>query len=73
MRTLISESSTVLETSRQVIDGAILAVNVRLDTMYDGVQTAFREIHANNAGYDSIIEARGADGGRKRRIGIGAI
>ena len=62
MRGLIGESSAVLEESKKVINGAIIAVNARIDTMYTGVQTEFTALHVKNAGYDAIIEARGAGG-----------
>ena len=55
MRTLIEQSGTALETSTQIISGAILAVNARLDTMSTNLHTAFQEIHAKHAAYDSII------------------
>ena len=71
MRALIGESSTVLEDSRKMINGAILAINARLDTMYEGMQTAFRAIHTKNVGYDAIIKARGA-GGKGAKGGSGS-
>ena len=71
MRTLIGESSTVLEESKKVINGAIIAVNARIDTMYTGVQTEFTALHVKHAGYDAIIEARGA-GGKGGKGGSGS-
>ena len=53
-RTLIEQSGTVFETSKQIINGAILAVNARIDTMSTNLQTTFQKIHAKHATYDSI-------------------
>ena len=71
MRGLIGESSAVLEESKKVINGAIIAVNARIDTMYTGVQTEVTALHVKNAGYDAIIEARGA-GGKGGKGGSGS-
>ena len=61
-RTLIEQSSTVLKRSQQVVDGAIMAMNARVDAMQNGLQITFQEIRAKHVGYDAIIEARGAGG-----------
>ena len=45
-----------------IINGAIRAVNVRLDTMNTALQITLRDIHVKHANYNSIIEARGAGG-----------
>ena len=71
MRTLIEQSGTVLETSKQIINGAILAVNARIDTMIMNLQSTFQEIHAKHATYDSVIKARGA-GGKGGKGGSGS-
>ena len=58
MRTVIGESSAVLEHSKLIM-------------MNDGLQTTFCDIRAKHASYDSIIEARGA-GGKGGKCGSGS-
>ena len=71
MKTLIDQSGTVLQRNQQIVDGAILSMNARVDALQNGVQITFQEMRAKNAGYDAIIEARGA-GGKGGKGGSGS-
>ena len=58
MRTLIGQSETVLQETRNIVDGALKSMSLR----FDQHDLAFRQIFAKHQIYDDIVSRRPQQG-----------